>query len=120
MPNPRPVDPFDARGSLDAWARSYLHANCAQCHVLAGGGNAAIDLEFTTAPQRTRLFGVPPMHPVSGQADALLIAPGDPQRSVLLQRMARRGLGQMPPLATSHPDPQTVQLLRDWITQLKP
>ncbi len=114
----RLVNPYDASANLDARARSYLHANCAQCHVDAGGGNAAIELEFTTARNRMRLFGVRPLHDTYGIADAQLIAPGQPERSILYQRVARRGAGQMPPLATAEVDQQAVQLLHDWIKQL--
>src|SRR5206468_7150046 len=32
------VDPYDPNQSLDARARSYLHANCSVCHAEAGGG----------------------------------------------------------------------------------
>ena len=54
-----------------------------------------------------------------GIKDPLLIAPGDPDRSILFQRVARRGPGQMPPLATSEVDRQAAELLREWIRQLK-
>src|SRR5262249_48617521 len=58
----RLADPYDARADLAARARSYLHANCSQCHVEAGGGNAQIDLEFTTAADKMRVFDVKPQH----------------------------------------------------------
>jgi len=116
----RLVDPHDTRADLSTRARSYLHANCAQCHVTAGGGNALIDLEFTTAPDRTRLLGVRPQHQDLGIRDARLIAPGHPDGSVLYHRVARRGPGQMPPLATAEVDQEAVQLLRDWIAKLGP
>jgi glucose/arabinose dehydrogenase len=114
----RLVDPYDARAPLDARARSYLHANCAICHVEAGGGNATLELEFTTAPGRTNLFGVAPRHDTFGVAGAKVIAPGEPERSVLYLRVARRGPGQMPPLATSLPDREAVLLLREWIAKM--
>ncbi|MBY0522850.1 MAG: PQQ-dependent sugar dehydrogenase [Gemmataceae bacterium] len=112
---PRLFDPADARASLNARARSYLHANCAQCHVRAGGGNAAIDLEFGTGREEMRLFGIRPQHQTFDIADAMLVAPGDAEKSVLYQRLIRRGTGQMPPLATSEIDQQAVELLRQWI-----
>jgi uncharacterized repeat protein (TIGR03806 family) len=114
----RLVNPYDPREDLDARARSYLHANCAQCHIEAGGGNAAIELEFATRRERMRVFDVRPLHHTYDIADAKLIAPGDPARSVLYQRVARRGAGQMPPLATSEVDREAVQLLHDWIKQM--
>jgi hypothetical protein len=113
------VDPYDTSKPLELRARSYLHANCSQCHVEAGGGNAQMDLEFTTAREKTKLFDVRPVHHSYGIADARLVAPGEPERSVLLQRVARRGEGQMPQLATAVVDEQAVRLLRDWIRQMK-
>ena len=85
------VDPYDVRQPLEARARSYLHANCTQCHVDAGGGNAQIDLEFTTKRERMRMFDVPPLHDTFGVAGAEIVRPGEPERSTLYLRMQRRG-----------------------------
>ena len=116
----RLADPYDPKADLTARARSYLHSNCAQCHVEAGGGNAQIDLEFTTPLEKMRLVNVQPQHHTFGLKDARLIAPGHPERSVLLYRMAHRGAGQMPPLATSLVDRPAVEMLGAWIRQIKP
>ncbi len=116
----RLVNPYDASAPLEARARSYLHANCSQCHVEAGGGNAQIDLEITTPRDKMRLIGVKPLHDTFGIKDAKLVAPGDPERSILYQRLKRRGPGQMPPLATSVVDEEAVRLIHDWIAAMKP
>jgi hypothetical protein len=116
----RLVDPADAKSGVAARARSYLHANCAQCHVEAGGGNAQMELEFTTALDKARILDVKPVHDAFGLPDARLLAPGHPERSVLLHRMAHRGAGHMPPLATSMVDDDAVRLLRAWTSELKP
>lgn len=113
------ADPYDAKGDVALRARSYLHANCAQCHVEAGGGNAAIDLEFTTQPDKMRLFGVKPLHHTFALPEAQLIAPAHPERSVLLRRLSHRDAGHMPPLATSVVDRQAIDLVRDWIKGMK-
>ncbi len=113
------ADPTDATAKLDVRARSYLQANCAQCHVAAGGGNSLMDLEFTTAKKEAHLYGAHPQHQTFNIVDPLLIAPGEPNRSVLLQRLARRGPDQMPPLATSVVDEEAVRMLREWIAGMK-
>jgi hypothetical protein len=115
---PRLVDPYDSSKDLEQRARSFLHANCSMCHVEAGGGNAQIDLEFTTPRDRMRLFDVKPLHDTFGLPEARLIAPGDPARSVLLHRVSIRDRGQMPPLATFAVDRNAVQLLHDWIASM--
>ena len=114
------VDPYDSGQSLEARARSYLHANCSVCHVEAGGGNAKMELGFTTAPERMNVFGARPQHDTFGIDNAMLIFPGAPERSVLYQRLSRRGRGQMPPLVSSVVDDRAVALFRDWIREMKP
>jgi uncharacterized repeat protein (TIGR03806 family) len=116
----RLVNPYDRSLPLEVRARSYLHANCAQCHVEAGGGNAQIDLEFKTARDRMRAINVKPLHDSFGIKDAKLIAPGDPDKSILYQRLKRRAPGQMPPLATAVADDEAVRLIHDWIKEMKP
>jgi uncharacterized repeat protein (TIGR03806 family) len=113
------VDPYDPKAAVDLRARSYLHGNCAQCHVEAGGGNAQIELEFSTPAERTRLFDVRPVHATFGLGDARLVAPGHPERSVLLHRLSHRDKGFMPPLATVIVDRQAVGLLSEWIRQME-
>jgi hypothetical protein len=115
---PRLTDPSDPTASLDARARSYLHANCAQCHVEAGGGNSAFDIHVTTARDRMKVFDVRPIHDTLGVADPRIVAPGDPARSILFQRITRRGPFQMPPLATSQVDARSAELIRAWIESL--
>ena len=123
LPKPadrRLVDPYDPGQSLDARGRSYLHANCSVCHVEAGGGNSKMELGFTTAPERMNVVGARPQHDTLGIDNAMLIFPGDPGRSILYQRISRRGRGQMPPLVTSMVDVRAVALFRDWIREMKP
>jgi hypothetical protein len=114
----RLVDPYDVKQDPSLRARSYLHSNCAQCHVEAGGGNAMIDLEFTTKLDKMKIIDVAPQHDAFGLKDAKLIAPGRPEASVLLHRVGCRGPGQMPPLATSLVDERAVLLLREWIRMM--
>jgi glucose/arabinose dehydrogenase len=115
----RLVDSSDKSASLEDRARSYLHANCSQCHVEAGGGNAQMELEITTPRDKMRVINVKPLHDTFGIKDAKLIAPGDPERSILYQRMKRRGTGQMPPLGTAVVDDEAVRLIHDWIKSMK-
>lgn len=117
---PRLADPYDDAQGLDDRARSFLHANCSQCHVEAGGGNSAIDLHVSTKPDKMRLFDIQPLHDRLGVDNALLVAPGDPERSILYQRVARVGAGRMPPLSSSVVDQRGAKLLYDWIKQLPP
>jgi hypothetical protein len=114
-------DPYDASQPLEARARSYLHANCSICHVEAGGGNAQMQLEYTTDLAKTGLIDIVPLHHKFGLSDPRIIAPGSPERSVLLHRLSRRGpnTGQMPQLATNEIDQAAVRLFEQWIKLLK-
>jgi glucose/arabinose dehydrogenase len=112
------VDPYDKSQDLALRARSYLHSNCSQCHVEAGGGNAQMELEFTTPLDKMRLIGVKPVHDSYGIAGAKLVDSGHPERSILLQRISHREKGFMPPLATRRVDDLSVSLLREWIARM--
>ena len=74
-----------------------------------------MELGFATPPERMNIFGTRPQHDTFGIDNAMLISPGDPERSILYQRLSRRGRGQMPPLVTTVVDGGAVALLRDWI-----
>ncbi|MFM8635402.1 MAG: PQQ-dependent sugar dehydrogenase, partial [Planctomycetia bacterium] len=120
----RLVNPYDVSHSLEARARSYFHSNCSSCHVFAGGGNAQIDLEYMSAFETRPLdamkaVGVNPLHSTFGIRDAKLIAAGHPERSVIFERINRRGPGQMPQLATSIVDERAVEVIREWIESLR-
>lgn len=112
------VDPYDPKADLSARARSYMHANCAFCHTDAGGGNAQIQLEYLTPLAKAKLVGESPLHHKFDLPDAKIVAPAYPERSVLLTRIAKRGPGQMPQLATAIVDQPAVDMIREWILSL--
>jgi mono/diheme cytochrome c family protein len=111
------VNPADDSQSLNLRARSYLHANCAHCHVEAGGGNASVDLDFSTSGERTKMFDIAAQLNL-GTPGAKLIAMGKPGESVVLHRIATRGTGQMPPLGSNVVDQQAVKLMEEWIKKM--
>lgn len=117
---PRLADWTDEREDLTLRARSYLHANCAHCHVPLGGGNSPFRVHATLSLRQTATVDEPPVHGDFGLADARLIAPGAPDRSILAHRMGLTGPGRMPPLASSVVDEQGVKLLRAWIAGMAP
>jgi uncharacterized repeat protein (TIGR03806 family) len=119
---PHLPDPYNENEPLEARARSYLHANCAICHIGAGGGNSQIELDYTASLSRTKMIDAVPLHHKFGLKDARIIAPGHPERSVLLHRLAHRGegSGQMPQLATNLIDEAAVKLFENWIRSMQP
>ena len=114
----RLVDPADSRADIDARARSYLHANCA---VPRGGRwrECANGIRVHHAARRDeggrRATRPPRLRYCRCKVDRARA----PDRSILLERMARRGAGQMPPLATTIVDRQAVELLTEWIRHMK-
>jgi glucose/arabinose dehydrogenase len=115
-------DPYSDSEPLEARVRSYLHVNCSSCHVEAGGGNAQMQLEFATELAKMGVVDSPPLHHKFGIEDARIVAPGHPERSVLLHRLSHRGqgTGQMPQLGTNVVDEAAVKMVREWIAGLKP
>jgi glucose/arabinose dehydrogenase len=112
------VDPADRTAPLEARARSYLHANCAHCHVHAGGGNAQIQLGQFNSLFETKTLGERPLHASFGLPDPRIIAPGHPERSTLVYRVGLEGRGRMPPIAVSVVDRLGVELLSEWVASM--
>src|SRR6185503_15283358 len=93
--------PPNARASLDARARSYLAANCAQCHQPGRFGRSAWDARFTTPTARAGIINGG-LSDMMGDPANRVIAPKSPEHSMLLQRMLTLDPGRrMPPLASS-------------------
>lgn len=114
----RLADYRDPHASLDERARAYLHANCSHCHRKWGGGNAEFQLLATLALKDTGTINVPAAHGTFELKEAKLLVPGEPDRSLIYHRMTKRGLGQMPHIASNVVDEQGVALIREWIQSL--
>ncbi|WP_164101276.1 PQQ-dependent sugar dehydrogenase [Candidatus Laterigemmans baculatus] len=117
---PTLVDPHDPDATLDERARSYLHANCAHCHRLHAGGAVLSQMAYDLEPAATQMIDAPPTQGDLGIEGARVIAPGAPERSVLLYRIAKAGQGRMPRLGAHRVDPRGLALLYRWVEQMKP
>ena len=108
-------------------ALGYLHGNCSSCHT-AGGELASLGFSLQypvglapdadppavlTAFARSSTFRVAGWTGVNDR-----LRPGDPDRSVLVARMAsRHPVAQMPPLGTRLVDEDAVRLIRKWVAE---
>jgi uncharacterized repeat protein (TIGR03806 family) len=115
---PALTDPSDTGADLDDRARAYLHTNCAQCHQPGGPTPSTMDLRYTTALSATNACNATPLQGRLGNPNALLIAPGEPSNSLVIERMTRRDIHGMPPLGSTVVDTAGVTLLTNWINGL--
>jgi hypothetical protein len=110
--------PTGGSGSLDARARSYLHASCSHCHRPMGPGLGGLDLRFATSLAATGACGATPKLGDLGVAGAKVIAPGSPAQSVLSLRPHALGSARMPPVASNVVDTAGLVVVDDWIKNL--
>ena len=104
-----------------------LHANCGSCHNPEGIARPDTNLELRLLvadrdPRSTTVHrstvGVEVQKFKTAEAP-LRVAPGQPDSSAVFIRMATRDRNrQMPPLATKHPDPGGLAVVRAWIQGL--
>ncbi|MBD5782273.1 PQQ-dependent sugar dehydrogenase [Pelagicoccus sp. NFK12] len=115
---PRHFHPADANASLEQKARSYLAVNCVSCHQPGGGTPASWDARPHLSLEATGLLdGIP--NDNGGDSSKRIIAPGSPERSLLIDRMAAgSGFKRMPPFGSSLTDEAGVSLLSQWIVEL--
>lgn len=121
-PLPAEVSPIadytDETASDEDRARAWLHANCGHCHRPGGWTPPDLDMDmrWTTPLVDTHLCGVRPQYSSTFSAD-YRVAPGEPADSLIWLRLSSRGPWQMPPVATSIPDPHG-RVVRAWIEGL--
>ncbi len=106
----------DPARSLEDRARSYLDANCAQCHR-PHGTVAYFDARYDTPLAKQNLINGPVL--IDERIDhPRVIAPNDIWRSVLFRRTDTTEPFKMPPLARNTIDEPGMKLLRQWIESL--
>ena len=106
----------DTSRSIEERARSYLDANCAQCHR-PGGTVANFDARYDTPlPQQALIDG--PVLIDQGVDRPRVFSPHDSWRSIAYMRVNTVGDIQMPPLARETIDVSGVKLLGDWIASM--
>jgi len=106
----------DLQAPLEERARSYLDANCAQCHQPGGVGN--FDARYDTPVAAQHIINAPAAVTL-GIDNARIVMPLDTGHSVLYQRITSLvSTVKMPPLARNQVDAQAAQVMSDWINSL--
>jgi glucose/arabinose dehydrogenase len=119
---PRLATPTETSYPLGYRARSYLHANCSQCHQPGAPADGSWDARLTTPLADAHIVDA---QAVFGLDDTVglpirVIAPHSVQMSMLIQWMNRRGVLQMPPMSTDVVDTNGVKLLTEWVNSFPP
>ena len=107
----------DTTATLEQRVRSYLAANCAQCHQPGGAALGNWDARYSTPTANAGLINGTLVDSRGDAANRVLV-PADPAHSVMLARISQRSPGQMPPLASTELDPADMALLTAWINLL--
>lgn len=120
------VDWKDTSQSLEQRAKSYLDINCANCHIDGGQGDyRAIRLGYTETLNNDEIAGLCVDGDTSiplgaGQFITKLIAPEDPNNSIVYYRMSVTGDDpyKMPQFGQSLAHTEAIQLMEDWINSI--
>jgi uncharacterized repeat protein (TIGR03806 family) len=107
-----------AGDGLEPRARAYLHANCSSCHRPNSTGRGPADLRFATSLAQVGICNAVPQQGDLGVANARLLVPGEPARSLLSVRMHALDAYRMPPLASRVEDTEGTALVDAWISSL--
>jgi uncharacterized repeat protein (TIGR03806 family) len=109
------VPPTHSDSSVEIRVRSYLAANCSQCHRPGGAAPSNWDARFFTPTAETGVINGVPRDP-QGDEVHRIVKPGSIDHSLLLSRISTLGALRMPPISSSVLDLQAIELLSTWIT----
>jgi uncharacterized repeat protein (TIGR03806 family) len=107
----------NTEASLEFRVRSYLTANCVQCHQPGGTGGGFWDARITTPLEAAGLINGP-LRDDGGNPSSRVIKPASPELSMLLTRISSSPPRRMPPLATAVFDTNNMNLVTEWIRSL--
>jgi hypothetical protein len=111
------VSVTNQNASLENRVRSYLDANCSQCHQPTGPG-PSFDARYDTPLTNQNLINGSVIANL-GVDNARVVAPDDIWRSMLYQRADSLVTGvKMPPLARNLVDTNAMSTMADWINSL--
>lgn len=105
----------NASVSLEYRVRSYLAANCSQCHQAGGSAKALWDALITTPTAQDGIINGPLLNN-NGDTNNVVVKPADLAHSMMLTRISTPGALRMPPLASNLLDTNAINLLSAWIT----
>ncbi len=111
---PALAPPGAEEASIEWRVRSYLEANCSQCHQPGAPAPGHFDARASTPTDLASLINGILVNDLGDDQNRFLV-PGDETHSVVLKRLQGPGALRMPPLATTEVDPQAVDLLTRWI-----
>jgi mono/diheme cytochrome c family protein len=125
---PSAGEEFSAPGDAPTSAAlGYLHANCGHCHNPNGSARPDTNMNLRldigqTSPESTNAYLTTLGVELQYFDDTELVyrvAPGEPERSALIERMRERGSEtQMPPFATELVHDEGVAVVTAWIRSL--
>jgi len=109
----------DESKSLEFRAVSFIESNCAYCHRpgISGVARAMFDARLETPISFSKLIDGSP-HNNFGDARRKFIHPGEPDLSVVYNRISKPGLHKMPPLGSSLTYPAAVDVMERWISSM--
>jgi len=113
---PRLAASDDRSRSVEDRARSYLDANCSQCHR-PGGTVAGFDARYDTPLDRQELVNGAVLID-QGIDRPRIISPHDIWRSIAYMRIDTVGDIRMPPIDRETIDERGVALMREWIESM--
>jgi uncharacterized repeat protein (TIGR03806 family) len=112
----------DPKQPVEARARAYLDVNCGHCHSREGiANNSGLFLTFEEADPVARGIGKRPVAAGRGSGGHdFSIAPGEPDKSILLYRMESTEPGiAMPEVGRGLVHKEGVALVREYISGMK-